>query len=161
MFFYFFVTLKLLKVMRNIISKFCFIIVFILFTISISCNYAGKESGQQSRQIDKNALTKIEFESKEFDFGTISSGENVSHRFKFKNVGSSNLYITKVTADCGCTVIDYEKEAIIPGQESYIETVYNSAGYRGLQIKNIKVYSNTKPAENKLVIAVTIDASEM
>ena len=141
------------------------VILLVLFVIFVSCNSEGKETEQQiitdTQHIDKNSLTKIEFESKEFDFGTITSGENVSHRFKFKNIGSSNLYITKVTADCGCTIIDYKKEAISPGKESYIDAVFNSSGYHGLQIKNIKVYSNTKPAENELIIAATIDASEM
>ena len=150
--------------MRNFINKFSTIF-FVLFAMFISCNYEGKESEQHrtsdAGRIDKNLVTKIKFESKEFDFGTITSGENVSHRFKFKNVGGSNLYITKVTADCGCTVIDFEEEAIMPGQESYIETVFNSTGYHGLQIKNIKVFSNTEPAENELVIAATIDVSEI
>lgn len=150
--------------MRNIINKFG-LFVFVLFVIFISCDHAGKESEKHSvsasRRIDKNVLTKIEFESKEFDFGTIANGENVSHRFKFKNVGSSNLYITKIVADCGCTVVDYKKEAILPGQESYVEAAFNSTGYRGLQVKNIKVYSNTEPSENELVIIATIDEFEM
>ncbi|MEN8120636.1 MAG: DUF1573 domain-containing protein [Bacteroidota bacterium] len=150
--------------MRNFIYRFS-IVLFVMLAILISCNYEGRKDEQNSisdtRRINKNIVTEIEFISKEFDFGTITSGENVSHRFKFKNTGSSNLYITKVVADCGCTVIDYKKEAVMPGQESYIEAVFNSTGYHGLQIKNIKVHSNTKPAENELVIAATIDASTM
>ncbi len=150
--------------MKSFINKLV-VILFVLLVLSVSCDYDGKESEQnriiETLQIDKNIVTKIEFESKEFDFGTITSGENVSHRFKFKNVGSSNLYITKVTADCGCTIIDYKKEAISPGKGSYIDAVFNSSGYHGLQIKNIKVYSNTKPAENELIIAAIIDTSEM
>ena len=138
-------------------------LVVLLGVLFISCNQTGKETEQQSKipSSDKNKSTVIEFESKEFDFGTIMSGENVSHSFKFKNVGSSKLYITKVIADCGCTVIDFEEDAILPGKESYIEAVFNSAGYRGLQIKNIKVYSNTEPVENELIIAATVDVSEL
>ncbi|OQY05080.1 MAG: hypothetical protein B6I20_01875 [Bacteroidetes bacterium 4572_117] len=140
--------------------------IFVLqFVVLISCNNAGKGLGndgvENGQHIDKTVLTEIEFESKEYDFGTITSGENVSHRFKIKNIGSSKLYIKNVSADCGCTVIDYDKEAILPGKESYIEAVFNSSGYRGTQVKKIKVYTNTKPEENELVIAATIDISEI
>ena len=147
--------------MRDIINKSSFVLV--LFVVFVSCNQTNNQSEQQSEisDADKGKITIIEFESKEFDFGTISGGENVSHSFKFKNVGNSNLYITKVTADCGCTVIDFEEDAIAPGKESYIEAVFSSEGYHGLQIKNIKVISNTEPAETELVIAATVEVSEM
>ena len=154
----------MINLMERFIDKFK-VILFVSIVLLVSCDSDGTQSEQNSiidtPPFDKNLVTEIEFESKEFDFGTITSGENVSHRFKFKNVGSSNLYITKVTADCGCTIIDYKKEVLSPGKGAYIDAVFNSTGYHGLQIKNIKVYSNTKPAENELVIAATIDTSEM
>ncbi len=139
------------------------LIILMILTVSISCSNFDKETEQDenSNNIDKNAITLIEFESKEFDFGTITSGENVSHRFKFKNTGNSNLYIIEVNADCGCTIVEFSKEAILPGKESYIETVFNSSSYHGLQIKNIKVLSNTKPSETELIIAATVKSSEI
>ncbi len=136
-------------------------IALILITVSVSCSNSGNKSEQNKNSgINKNALTSIKFESKEFDFGIIEIGENVSHRFKFKNTGNSNLYISEVNADCGCTIVEFSKEAILPREESYIEAVFNSSSYHGLQIKNIKVYSNTKPAENELVIAATVKSSK-
>lgn len=43
-------------------------------------------------------LPKFEFKRSSFDFGAISPGEVVSHTFKFKNVGGSDLIISKVAS---------------------------------------------------------------
>ena len=137
-----------------------FLSLFFILVILFSCSDIEKKSNNDKLNNEKNSTTKIKFESKEFDFGRITSGENVVHRFKFKNTGNSKLFVQKVDADCGCTIVDYSKEAILPGEESYIETVFNSTSYHGLQIKSIKVYTNTQPSENELIIAASVATQE-
>jgi len=130
----------------------------IFLSLFVACDNSGEQQvqGNNGGNIVQK-ITTIKFESNEFDFGTITSGEHVSHRFKFKNTGSENLYINKVEASCGCTVVNYSKEAVLPGVESYIEIVFDSSSYHGLQIKDITVYANTKPEKIELVVAATVD----
>src|SRR5688572_12816570 len=58
---------------------------------------------------------QMKFESTTHDFGTISQGERVTTKFKFKNTGGSDLVISEAHGSCGCTVPDYPRKAIPPG----------------------------------------------
>lgn len=138
----------------NIAFKYIISVSISLFFIS--CNTKNTKDVKHER-LEKHAVTSLAFNETEYDFGTITSGEFVTHRFVFKNTGNSSLYISKVLADCGCTIADYEKKEIKPGEEGYIELVFNSEGYHGLQIKKVNVYANTKPEVHELTIAATVE----
>ncbi len=84
----------------------------------------------------------IEFENKEFDFGTKPSGDKIPHSFVFKNTGKSDLVIRKVNASCGCTATNPEKTIIKPGESSKIDTSFDTKGRSGDQIKTITVVTN-------------------
>ncbi len=122
----------------------------------VSCNTNNSNKTVKERQ-EKHAITSVAFNETEYDFGTITGGELVTHRFVFKNTGNAGLYISKVMADCGCTVADYEKDEVKPGAEGYIELIFNSDGYHGLQIKKVNVYANTTPPVHELTIAATVE----
>ncbi|MFH2144006.1 MAG: DUF1573 domain-containing protein [Bacteroidota bacterium] len=79
------------------------------------------------------------------DFGVIIQGEKVSHVYKFKNVGKSDLIISNVKASCGCTVPKYDKEPVKPSGEGEIEIVFDSSGRTGRQHKTITVITNSQP----------------
>lgn len=134
----------------------------IIYTIVVTgmflfaCNNTSDKEKNEQTKAGKHALTSMEFTEPEFDFGTITRGEVVTHRFVFKNTGNADLYISKVLADCGCTAADYVKEAVKPDEEGYIELIFNSDGYYGLQIKKANVYANTQPAVHELTIAATV-----
>ena len=65
----------------------------------------------------KEILPEIKFTEEVFDFGRITQGEKVSHAFTFKNTGTKNLIISGASGSCGCTVPEWPKEPIKPGQE--------------------------------------------
>jgi len=132
-----------------------YIIFLIVPVVLFACNSNTGEKQGQSRP-EKLAKTSLEFTETEFDFGTITSGENVTHRFVFKNTGTADLYISRVAADCGCTIADYVKEAVKPGEEGYVELIFDSGGYHGLQIKKVNVYANTVPQVHELTIAAVV-----
>ena len=92
------------------------------------------------------------FEEESFDFGEISQGEKVEHRFAFTNNGDADLIISTATGSCGCTVPSFPKEPIAPGQTSEILVVFDSNGKKGAQHKRVTVVANTNP--NKTVIAI-------
>ncbi len=54
-----------------------------------------------------------------FNFGKVFKGSEVTHSFKVKNTGGSDLIIQKVKPGCGCTYVKHQK-VIEPGAEGEI-----------------------------------------
>ena len=94
---------------------------------------------------NKGKFAKFEFEEEFYNFGNVTSGEKVSHVFKFKNVGETDLVISDASASCGCTVPEFSKEPIPIGKEGQIKVTFNSEGKQGIQNKTITVLANTQP----------------
>lgn len=107
---------------------------------------------------DASELPMFRFIETEHDFGRIREGETVSFQFKFENAGKSDLVIADVSTSCGCTVPEYEKTPIRPGEVSSITVAFNSKGRRGYQSKNIVVVANTQPNTTLLRIKAQVVA---
>ena len=90
----------------------------------------------------------MKFEKPTYDFGKIKSGDKVTNDFKFTNTGKSPLIITDAVATCGCTVPEWPKTPIKPGDSGDIRVTFNSQGKNGLQDKMITITANTIPAQN-------------
>lgn len=101
---------------------------------------------------------QFEFESESFDFGVVEDGEKVTHAYKFKNVGSSSLTITNAIASCGCTVPEWTREPVPPGETGEIKAVFDSKGRVGKHSKTITIYANTNPSEVKLTLSGEVKA---
>lgn len=82
------------------------------------------------------------WEKTEHDFGTIAKDVPVTHKFTFTNKGNAPLIITSVKASCGCTVADYSKDPIGPGESGYVKATYNAAT-SGVFSKTVTVNANT------------------
>ena len=96
---------------------------------------------------------KFEFTENNFDFGTINSGDDVVHDFKFKNIGDADLIISQVKGSCGCTQPEYPKDPIPAGEEGIIKVTYHSAGMAGQIVKDITILANTTPTTKVLTIS--------
>lgn len=88
---------------------------------------------------------KFEFDKEIFDFGVVEEGETVKTTFKFKNTGKTPLIITDASATCGCTVPEYPKTPIKPGESGEISVSFNSQGRLGMQDKIVTIKSNANP----------------
>ena len=97
-------------------------------------------------------LPEFEFEEEVVEFGDISQGERVKKRFKFKNVGSTDLIISNASGSCGCTVPRWPKQPIRPGQKGEIEVEFNSEGKSGRQHKTVTLIANTVPNKKTLAL---------
>ena len=106
-----------------------------------------------SSEVDLENVPSFEFENELHDFGSITQGEKVSYSFKFKNTGKKNLIISSANGSCGCTVPQYPKNPIAPGQSASIEVVFNSEGKEGKQDKSVTLMANTNPASKVLKIS--------
>lgn len=87
----------------------------------------------------------IKFEKTSHDFGTFPETDKKTYAFKFTNVGDKLLVIHQAIASCGCTVPQYPKEPIKPGESGEIIVTYNGAGkFPGHFKKSITIRSNAK-----------------
>jgi hypothetical protein len=97
---------------------------------------------------------EIKFEKTSIDLGMFSEDEPVQKCvFKFKNVGEKKLVINYVHASCGCTVPEYPKDFIAPGDSGQIVVTYNGKGkYPGKFKKYIQIFSNCKDDLTRIFI---------
>ncbi len=131
-----------------------------LFIILLGC-FLLLSCSKNKEEIDVSVVENqaaIKFENDVLNFHTIRSGEKVTGSFKFKNVGDHDLVIGDVAANCGCTVADYPKQAIKPGEEGLISVTYDSKGTHGMRVeKYVTVSSNTNPSRTNLKIIAEVD----
>lgn len=109
-------------------------------------------AAEDGSSVDQSELPHFEFVEKVKDFGQITQGEIVSTSFRFKNVGQSDLLISSAQGSCGCTVPEWPKEPIKPGEEGVIDVTFDSNGKKGMQNKTITLVANTVP--NTMVLAL-------
>ena len=107
-------------------------------------------------EADSSEVPKFYFEETSHHFGEITAGEKVSHVFKFKNIGGSQLVITQVSGSCGCTVPEYSKNPVPPGDEGEIKVTFDSNGKSGMESKTVTVLANTIPATKVLTISAEV-----
>ena len=124
----------------------------ICFMISLAVLVSCSGNSQDNKKSGKESMPKIVFEQPTYDFGKVSKGEKVSHTFKFKNKGEAKLKIKDVEVSCGCTVPEYKKTVIPPGETGRIKVTFDSGGFFGDQKKQIIVYTNSKISATELVI---------
>jgi hypothetical protein len=97
------------------------------------------------------------FENTEHDFGKINAGDKVTYNFKFKNTGEADLIIANAKGSCGCTVPEYPKEPLKPGEEAEIKVSFNSAGKHGSQTKSVILDTNTEKGTEHIYIQASIN----
>lgn len=109
---------------------------------------------------DMRSLPVLSFEKDVHDFGKLISGEVVSYVFRFTNKGGSDLLISSASSSCGCTVPEYSKAPIKPGESGQMTVTFNSEGRSGFQNKSITIVSNTQPRETIIYIKAKVVESE-
>jgi hypothetical protein len=97
---------------------------------------------------------EIKFDNLTHNFGKFSEKEPVvSCVFAFTNVGEQPLVINQAVASCGCTVPEYTKTPIQPGEKGEIKVTYNGTGkFAGHFKKSITVRTNGAVEMTRLYI---------
>ena len=122
-----------------------------------SVSYSAPAAVEETAKVDPNGkFAVMEFKQLEHDFGTINPNDVVETVFTFTNTGETNLVISKATGSCGCTVPDYPKEPIAPGQKADIKVSFNPKGKNGMQNKTVTLTTNTASGMEKLAIKANI-----
>lgn len=137
--------------------------IFLLATVALvaSCGHSGTDAAGRIQQSNLEAAEKlaeqatqfpqIKFEETTHDFGEIKQNIEVQTLFQFKNTGKVPLVITNASSSCGCTVPEYPKEAIAPGESGAIKVVYNGSGKDAIT-KTVTLTTNTEQGSEMLTI---------
>ncbi|MDO8588798.1 MAG: cysteine peptidase family C39 domain-containing protein [Armatimonadota bacterium] len=88
------------------------------------------------------ANADLRFDSYVWSYGTVTEGSVVEYVFKYRNVGDSDLIISKVTPSCSCVTCSEYTDKIAPGGVGQLKAVFNSAGWEKATDKAIVVESN-------------------
>lgn len=127
-----------------LMTKFLSLIVLFLF--------AAHSFAQQ----DSTKMPVIVFKTETINYGTIQPKDGGVRYFEFTNTGKSPLIISAAKSSCGCTVPDYPKEPILPGQSGKIQVRYNTSKY-GAFNRSITILSNATEPSKVLKITGTVE----
>jgi hypothetical protein len=106
--------------------------------------------------VSNEAPAVFEFNEEFHDFGNINEGELAQTTFTFKNTGDAPLIITSAKGSCGCTVPDYPRKPIAPGESGEIKVSFDSSGRAGKQDKTVTIDANTNPRSTVLKITSNV-----
>lgn len=113
--------------------------VLLISVLILSCMINIKaQSDNEKKQAE------IKFEKLSHNFGTFSETDPiVTCVFVYTNVGESPLIINQAVATCGCTVPEYTKTPVQPGEKGEIKITYNGTGkFPGHFKKSITIRTN-------------------
>ena len=96
-------------------------------------------------------------ESDVVDYGPIDQGSEPLRVAKFKNTGTEPLIISGAKGSCGCTVPNWPKEPIMPGETSQIEIRYDTKRVGAIN-KTVTVTSNDASGNKVIRVIGTINA---
>lgn len=97
---------------------------------------------------------QIKFDKTTHNFGSFSEKDpKVTCTFTYTNVGEQPLIVNQAIASCGCTVPEYTKTPVQPGEKGEIKVTYNGAGkFPGHFKKSITVRTNGAVEMTRLYI---------
>ena len=95
--------------------------------------------------------------NKLFDAGDVVKGEMVSAEFEISNTGDYPLVIGEVKGSCSCTVADYPREPIAPGETGIVSAhVDTDKVEAGMMNKGVRIVANTNPSITEVVIRANV-----
>ena len=116
----------------------------------VMCSLFAVTAQEAAAPATPASLAEIKFEKEVHDYGTIKKGANGVCEFKFKNTGKEPLIISSARGSCGCTVPEWPKEPIKPGESASIKVSYDTQRVGPIN-KSVTITSNSKTEPNKVV----------
>ena len=91
-------------------------IFFVVLMLSLT---SSSQSLQDNRPI-------AEFNMISYDFGDILQGKETTAVFTLTNKGNTPLIVEDIKVSCGCTLVEWSQDPILPEQSAEITVRYNS-----------------------------------
>ena len=123
---------------------------FCLFTLNLSAQ-DGPPVGP---------TTTIEFEETTYDFGEMEEGVRVTQVYTFTNTGDQPLIFSNARGSCGCTVPQWPREPIAPGETASITVEFNTKNKLGKRNQKVTLTGNTNPPQTFIYLTGTVIRQE-
>jgi hypothetical protein len=135
--------------------------VFAMTVMSCKDNAAEKVKEENveiaaDRDAKNTSYPVMTFTKVEHDFGTINEGDVVEHKFAFTNTGKAPLVIVSAKGSCGCTVPEWPKDPIAPGDTGEMLVKFNSNGKPNQQTKQVTITANTEAGKEIVKIKAMV-----
>lgn len=89
--------------------------------------------------------------------GDVMFGEDIKAVIKVKNTGDYPLILAEIKGSCSCTVADYPKDPIAPGDEVEIKAVVKTdKASAGPLVKDVRIVANTDPSLTTVLIKANV-----
>ena len=93
--------------------------------------------------VDNGPKTSMNFAQMAHDFGTIEQNSENEYVFEFTNTGGEPLIIQNAQGSCGCTVPEYPREPIAPGETGEIKRLSRTTSTKNSDSKLRKPFCST------------------
>jgi len=111
--------------------------------IALFCLWGGMAAHAQD--IAPGTQTgSFSFAEETHDYGIVPEGPLAECDFVFTNIGKAPIIISRAVGSCGCTVPEWTREPVKPGETGKMHVKYTTAGHPGLISKEITVFSNAQ-----------------
>ena len=127
--------------------------IFLLFILSL---FTFVLQAQENQTVQKDSVI---FDKLVHDYGTIEKGDDGDCTFTFTNKGQKPLVLSNVRASCGCTVPQWPREPIAPGEQGEIKVKYNTKTVGSFN-KSITVNSNAANSVVRLSVTGQVVAPQ-
>ena len=115
-----------------------------LLIFMVSCMETNEGKAKESGK-------EIYFEEELHNYGDIPQKSDGSYKFIFKNISDTPIIINRVRSSCGCTIPEWPREPVEPGDKGEILVKYNTELLGSFQ-KSIYVYCTAANSPVKLQI---------
>ncbi len=141
--------------MKKILHTLILLLVVSAFSYAQTAKKEAKETKKQAdtevQEIQDVNGPQMVFEELVVDYGEVDKGSDPLRKFHFTNLGTEPLVIKQAKGSCGCTVPDYPKEPIMPGESSAIDVRYDTNRV-GRFTKTVTLTTNM--GEEKVVLTI-------
>ncbi len=103
--------------------------IFSLFTLCMCTFFVHAQNTPAPNEpftLDVLSGPVMELETTVLDYGTIELKSEPLRKVKFTNTGTAPLVIQSARGSCGCTVPNWSKEPLMPGETGELEVRYDT-----------------------------------
>lgn len=108
----------------------------------------SQAANAQGEPIENGA--KITFQEDMYDFGDLPYDGNGYHTFIFENTGNEPLVLGEVKGSCSCTVPEWTRTPIAPGEKGEIRVKYDTKRVGAIN-KSVSINSNAVNTPMKVI----------
>lgn len=140
-------------------KKYLFLSLAFALMVSVVAFAQNTQNPANKPAAQNNNMAVFQWDKTTYDFGNIPQNQPVTATFKFKNVGKVPLVITSAVGSCGCTVPNWPKEPIAPGESAEIKATFNAAA-PGAFNKTVSITANVEGGTAVLTLKGNVEVKQ-